>query len=71
VGGGTFGEPGLVGLEFIHGDIAGVRAGNEGDPFLAGLDLADVGAVAVGAVAVPAEAEHAGVAGVVQDPEHG
>ena len=72
VRGGAFGESGLVGVEGGEGDVAGVGGGDEGDLLVAGGDRPGAGLL-VGAedLAVPAEAEHAGVAGVVQDAQHG
>ena len=36
VRGGVCGEAGAVGVVLVQGDVSGVRAGDEGDPFLAG-----------------------------------
>jgi hypothetical protein len=72
VRGGAFGEAGLVGVEGGEGDVAGVSlgGGDERDLLVAGGYRPWVGFL-VGAEdqAGPAEAEHAGVAGVVQDTQ--
>jgi hypothetical protein len=47
-----------------------VGAGDEGDPFLPRQDGAGQLPAGKPEVAVPAEGERAGVAGVVQDPQH-
>ena len=71
VRGGVGREPGDVGLPLVQGDVSGVGAGDEGDPFLAGH--CDAGSFPAGQrlLAVPAVGERAGVAGVVQHVQHG
>ena len=70
VRGGVGGQPGAVGVVLVQGDVSGVGAGDEGDPFLPRQHGA--GQLPAGKldVAVPAEGERAGIAGVVQDPQH-
>ena len=70
VRGGVGGQPGEVGLVLVQGDVSGVGAGDERDPFLAGQH--GDGCLAAGQllVAAPAEGERAGVAGIVQHPQH-
>src|ERR1019366_6950248 len=70
VRGGAGGEAGADGVALGPGGVSGVGAGVEGDPGLAGQGGA--GQLPAGQldVAVPAEGERAGVAGVVQDPQH-
>ena len=70
VRGGVGGQPCAVGVVLVQGDVSGVGAGDEGDPFLAGQDGAGQFPAGELDVAVPAEGERAGVAGVVQDPQH-
>jgi len=70
VRGGGFGEAGLVGVECVEGEVAGVRGWDERDLLVAGGDRPGVGLpVRAGDQAGSAEAEDAGVAGVVQDPQ--
>jgi hypothetical protein len=72
VGGGAVGQACLVGVELGQGDVAGVGVGDEGDPLLAGCDRFGVDlSVGTVQVAVAAEAERAGVAGVVQGAQDG
>ena len=70
VRGGVGGQPGAVGVVLVQGDVSGVGAGDEGDPFLPRQDGAGQLPAGKRDVAVPAEGERAGVAGVVQDPQH-
>ena len=70
VRGGVGGQPGAVGVVLVQGDVSGVGAGDEGDPFLAGQRGAGQFPAGKPDVAVPPEGERAGVAGVVQDPQH-
>ena len=70
VRGGVGCQPGAVGVVLVQGDVSGVDAGDEGDPFLAGQHGAGQLPAGQFDVAVPAEGERAGVAGVVQDPQH-
>jgi hypothetical protein len=67
--GSGFGQAGLVGVELLRGDVAGVGAGDEGDPFLAGSQGG--GGLAAGQCpgVVAAEAERSGVTRVVQDAQ--
>ena len=67
VGGGVAREGALVVLEGLPGDEAGVRVGDEGDPFVAGDEFEALAAAGLVAGALPAVTEGAGVAGVVQD----
>jgi hypothetical protein len=71
VRGGVGREPGDVGLPLFQGDVAGVGAGDEGDPLLAGHR--DAASLPAGQqpLAVPAVGERAGVARVVQHVQHG
>ena len=72
VGGGVGCEPGGVGFPLVQGDVSGVGAGDEGDPFLAGhCDAAAPFPAGPRLLAVPAVGERAGVAGVVQRMQHG
>ena len=72
VRGGVGRQPGDVGLPLVHGDVSGVGAGDEGDPFLAGhCDAAAPFPAGPRLLAAPAVGERAGVAGVVQHPQHG
>ena len=70
VRGGVGGQAGAVGVVLVQGDVSGVGAGDEGDPFLAGQRGAGQFPAGQLDVAVPAEGERAGIAGVVQDPQH-
>src|SRR5713101_7985973 len=70
VGGGVGGQLGEVGVVLVQGDVAGVGAGDEGDPLLAGQDGGGLRAAGPGLVAVPAVGERPGVAGVVQHSQH-
>ena len=71
VRGGVGRELGDVGVVLVQGDVSGVGAGDERDPFLAGQLGGDRLAAGQFAVAAPAVGERAGVAGVVQHPQHG
>ena len=71
VRGGVGREPGDVGLPLVQGDVSGVGAGDEGDPFLAGHGDAAAFPAGQQLLAVPAVGERAGVAGVVQHLQHG
>ena len=70
VRGGVGGQPGEVGLVLLHGDVSGVGAGDERDPFLARQSGGDCLAAGQFPVPAPAEGERAGVAGVVQHAQH-
>jgi hypothetical protein len=69
VRGGVGGQPGEVGLVLLHGDVSGVGAGDERDPFLARQHGDDRLAAGQLPVAAPAEGERAGIAGIVQDAQ--
>jgi hypothetical protein len=71
VGGGVGGQPGGVRLVLVHGDVSGVGAGDEGDPLLPGQRGDGCLPAGQHQVAGAAVGERAGVAGVVQDPQHG
>jgi hypothetical protein len=71
VRGGVGGQFGEVGLVLAGGDVSGVGAGDERDPFLPGQQGSDRLAAGQFLVAPPAEGERAGVAGVVQHAQHG
>ncbi len=62
---------GDVGLVLVQGDVAGVGAGDERDPFARGAAVMTV--LPPGSLwsRSPAVGERAGVAGVVQHPQHG
>ena len=68
VRGGVGGQRGEVGLVLVQGDVSGVGAGDERDPFAAGQHGGDRLAAGQDLVTPPAEGEAAGVAGVVQHP---
>ena len=71
VGGGVGGQLGDVGVVLVHGDVAGVGAGDEGDPLAAGQDGGGPFPAGQYVVAVPPVGERAGVAGVVQHVQDG
>ena len=71
VRGGVGREPGGVGLVLVQGDVAGVGAGDEGGPLLAGQVPGAGFAAGQERVSGPAVGERAGVAGIVQHPQHG
>jgi hypothetical protein len=70
VRGGVGGQRGEVGLVLADGDVSGVGAGDERDPFLPGQQGGGRLAAGQDLVSPPAEGEAAGVAGVVQHPQH-
>jgi len=55
----------------VRGDVAGVGAGDEGDPLAAGQDGGGRLPAGQDQVAAPAVGERARVARVVQNPQHG
>jgi hypothetical protein len=67
---GEFGQPVLVGLELFPGDVSGVRVGDQHSPLVARQGDDARPATGCGPVGVPAVEERAGVAGVVQYPQH-
>ena len=71
VGGGVGCQAGEVGVVLVQGDVSGVGAGDEGDPLLPGQHSGGGLPVGLLVVGVPAVGEGAGVAGVVQYPQHG
>jgi hypothetical protein len=71
VRGGVGGEPGAVGVELVEGDVARVRIRDERGPLLAGQRAGRSLPVRAFLVAVAAVGDRAGVAGVVQHPQHG
>src|SRR5450755_4096794 len=70
VRGGAGGQAGAVVVVLLHGDVSGVGAGDEGDPFIAGQHGAGQFPAGKLDVAVPPEGERAGIAGVMQDTQH-
>src|SRR6266702_1681316 len=70
VRGGVGGQPGAVGVVLVQGEVSGMSGGDEGDPFPAGQRGAGPLPARLLDVAGPPEGERAGVAGVVQDPQH-
>ena len=71
VRGGVGCQAGEVGVVLVQGDVSGVGAGDEGDPLLPGQHSGGGLPVGLLVVGVPAVGEGAGVAGVVQYPQHG
>ncbi len=71
VGGGVGGQAVAVGVVLAQGDVSGVDAGDEGDPFFAGQQPRRHFPAGLLVVTVPAIGEAAGIARVVQDPQHG
>ena len=71
VRGGVGRQLGDVGLVLVQGDVSGVGAGDEGGPLVAGQLPGGVLPAGQDPLGGPAVGERAGVAGVVQHPQHG